>query len=264
MAAKNSKRMRRAASIPTESDARGYAMAVLLVAMAVMLTLMTVAMPVWRQQQKREREEELLFRLKQYAHALVLYQRRLPGAAPANLDDLVKERFLRKKYKDPMTGNDFAILRVGQVSPGMTTPLPGMTPGGAGAAGTTTRPGQPSVQGPGPGLSSQPGSGPASGMSPNVRPGGVGSSGATAGAIRGVVSTSKDSSLRVWKGRTQYDQWEVSVDDITPRVFGAQTPQPGQNQAPGGRSQSRPGQIGPGQTPSSPPPNNPYGGPIRR
>ena len=93
-------------------------MAVLLVAMAVMLTLMTVAMPVWRQQQKREREEELLFRLKQYAHALVLYQRRLPGAAPANLDDLVKERFLRKKYKDPMTGKDFAILRVGQVSPG--------------------------------------------------------------------------------------------------------------------------------------------------
>ena len=76
-------------------------MAVLLVAMAVMLTLMTVAMPVWRQQQKREREEELLFRLKQYAHALVLYQRRLPGAAPANLDDLVKERFLRRKYKDP-------------------------------------------------------------------------------------------------------------------------------------------------------------------
>ena len=106
-------------------------MAVLLVAMAVMLTLMTVAMPVWRQQQKREREEELLFRLKQYAHALVLYQRRLPGAAPANLDDLVKQRFLRRKYKDPMTGKDFAILRVGQVSPGMTSPLPGMTAPGA-------------------------------------------------------------------------------------------------------------------------------------
>ena len=105
-------------------------MAVLLVAMAVMLTLMTVAMPVWRQQQKREREEELLFRLKQYAHALALYQRRLPGAAPANLDDLVKERFLRRKYKDPITGKDFAILRVGQVSPGMTSPLPGMTTSG--------------------------------------------------------------------------------------------------------------------------------------
>ena len=67
------------------SDARGYAMAVLLVAMAVMLTLMSVAMPVWRQQARREREEELLFRLKQYAHALSLYQRRVPGGSPCVL-----------------------------------------------------------------------------------------------------------------------------------------------------------------------------------
>ena len=50
MAAKNIKRMRRPAQPPTHSDVHGYAMAVLLVALAVMLTLMTVAMPVWRQQ----------------------------------------------------------------------------------------------------------------------------------------------------------------------------------------------------------------------
>jgi type II secretory pathway pseudopilin PulG len=237
-------------------------MAVLLVAMAVMLPLMTVAMPVWRQQQKREREEELLFRLKQYAHALVLYQRRLPGAAPANLDDLVKERFLRRKYKDPMTGKDFAILRVGQVSPGMTSPLPGMTTPGS---TMSSRPGQISGQGPSGGTGPQVGSGPAgTSMSPTGQPGRPGNSGTPTGAIRGVVSTSKESSLRVWKGRTQYDQWEVSIEDITPRVFGAQTPQPGQNQRPGGPGQSRPGQqMGPGQSPSQLP-GNPYGGTVKR
>ena len=228
-------------------------MAVLLVALAVMLTLMTMAMPVWRQQARREREEELLFRLKQYAHALALYQRRLPGAAPANLDDLVKERFLRKKYKDPMTGKDFAILRVGQISPGMTTPLPGTSPGGSQT---------PNVNQPRPGAMTNPGR---SGGTPS--PGGVGSTTET-GPIRGVVSTSKESSLRTWKGRTTYDQWEVAIEDVTPRFFGNQAPQPGQNQRPGGNrgpGQQRPGSTsptGPGTGPQTP--ANPYGNTIRR
>lgn len=199
-------------------------MAVLLVGIAVMLTLMTVAMPVWRQQVKREKEEELLFRLRQHAHALALYQRKLPGAAPANVDELVKQKFLRRKYKDPITGKDFAVLRVGQVSPGMTSPVPGLNAGGA---GTTTRPGQ---------TTAMPGSG--FGSPGPTTPGGLqsGPSGSTAtGAIRGVVSTSKETSLRAWKGRTQYDQWEVTVEDITPRFFGqpGQPGQPGQGNRPG-------------------------------
>jgi type II secretory pathway pseudopilin PulG len=235
-------------------------MAVLLVAMAVMLTLMTVAMPVWRQQQKREREEELLFRLRQYAHALVLYQRRLPGAAPATVDDLVKQRFLRRKYKDPMTGKDFAVLRVGQVSPGMTAPMPGVNipaPGPSSRPGPTSGP--PASGGPG----SQGGGRPGSGFGANAGPGGMGSTGTQMGAVRGVVSTSTDSSLRIWKGRTRYDQWEVSIEDITPRMFGAQPPQPGQNRRPGSSGQARPGQGVPGQSPPQLP-NNPYGGTIRR
>ncbi len=253
--------MRRPAHSPIHGDARGYAMAVLLVALAVMLVLMTVAMPVWRQQVRREREEELLFRLKQYAHALALYQRRLPGASPSNLDDLVKQRFLRKKYLDPMTGKEFAILRVGQVSPGMTSPVPGLTPGGA---ATSRQPGQPSGQPTPPGFGSSPTGGrqPGLGTSTSSQPGASGP-GQPTGAIRGVVSTSKETSLRVWKGRTQYDQWEVSIEDVTPRFFGQQTPQPGQGQRPGGPGQSRPGTQTPGQTRPGQLPRNPYGGTIR-
>ncbi len=268
MADKNSKRMRSPASTPAQSDERGYAMAVLLVGMAVMLTLMTVAMPVWRQQQQREREEELLFRLKQYAHALALYQRRLPGASPASVDDLVKQRFLRKKYKDPITGKDFAVLRVGQVSPGMSTGLPGM-PGMPGSGPpTTARAGERVPQ-----------AGAAAGGGPRTATGGTpgtmqvpGATGGAIGGIRAVVSTSKDKSLRVWKGRTQYDHWEVAIEDVTPRFFGQQTPQPGDNRRPGGSGRNSPGQVGsglggPGQgggpRPMAPGqvPANPYGRP---
>ncbi len=255
MADKNTKGMTRPAQAPAQSDERGYAMAVLLVGIAVMLILMTVAMPVWRQQQKREREEELLFRLKQYAHALALYQRRLPGASPADVDDLVKQRFLRKKYKDPMTGKDFAVLRVGQVSPGMSTGLPGGVGGpftsdqaggrvGSGATGGgqgSTTGGRPAGTG-----------GPGGQRGTGVQPGLTGGVGGAVGGIRGVVSTSKEQSIRVWKGRTQYDQWEVAIEDVTPRFFGQQTPQPGDPRQPGGRGQNRPGprggQTGPTQT----------------
>lgn len=253
--------MSRPAQLTRDSDARGYAMAVLLVALAVMMTLMTMAMPVWRQQARREREEELLFRLKQYAHALALYQRRLPGAAPANLDDLVKQRFLRRKYTDPITGKDFAILRVGQVSPGMTSPMPGVVGGGA---PVSTRPGQIAGQPASPGMGTSSGGNRSPAAGPTTQPGGPSGTGMSTGAIRGVVSTSKETSLRVWKGRTQYDQWEVAIEDVTPRFFGAQTPQPGQSQRPGGSGPSRPGQTNPGQSAPNQVPSNPYGGTIRR
>src|SRR5262245_54250160 len=82
---------------------RGYAMAALLIALSVMAILMTVAMPVWKQAARREKEEELIFRGRQYARAIGLFQRRAgPGVLPPNLDTLVQQHMLRKKYKDPI------------------------------------------------------------------------------------------------------------------------------------------------------------------
>jgi type II secretory pathway pseudopilin PulG len=239
-------------------------MAVLLVALAVMLTLMSVAMPVWRQQVRREREEELLFRLKQYAHALALYQRRVPGGSPGTVDDLVKQRFLRRKYLDPITGKDFAVLRVGQASPGMSMQMPGVSTSPDGRT-TTTGPGR---GGAGGGIGPAQGGRPSGTASPGVQPGVMGgAAGGAVGGIRGVVSTSKETSLRIWKGRSQYDQWEVAIEDITPRFLGSQQQQqPGQSNRPGGFQ--GPGQNRPGQTsPSGTGPSrsvNPYGPPSNR
>lgn len=227
-------------------DERGYAMAALLVGIAILMVFLGMAMPVWNQQAKREKEEELLFRLKQYAHAIALYQRRMPGAQPPTIDVLVEQRFLRRKYTDPVTGGDFAILRVGQVSAGMTTPLPGMT---------VPQPGAQQGSAPGGVAAGQRSRGGIGSSGPRL---GAGSQPVGGGAIRGVVSTSTETSLRVWKGRTRYDQWEVTPEDIVPRFGPAGVPnQPGQ----GGPGSGRPGLGRPGGGPSGQRPGMPTGGP---
>src|SRR4029453_7381652 len=90
---------------------RGYAMAALLVALSVMAIALTVALPVWKTAAKREKEPELIFRGQQYVRAIGLFHRKYVNANPPNLDILLNERFLRKKYKDPMTKDgEFQVL----------------------------------------------------------------------------------------------------------------------------------------------------------
>ena len=87
---------------------------------------MTVALPAWRQANQREKEEELVFRGRQYVRAIQLFQRRFAATYPPDVDTLVKQKVLRKKYKDPMVEDgEFEILYQGS--------LLSVTPGGAGA-----------------------------------------------------------------------------------------------------------------------------------
>ena len=83
-------------------------MAALLIAMSIMAVMMTVVMPVWKHAAQREKEEELVFRGQQYARAIGLFQRKFANAYPPNIDLLVDQKFLRKKFKDPITNDDFA------------------------------------------------------------------------------------------------------------------------------------------------------------
>ena len=57
-------------------------MAALLVVLAGMSLMLSMALPVWHHAAQREREAELIFRGEQYARAIMLYQRRTPGAYP--------------------------------------------------------------------------------------------------------------------------------------------------------------------------------------
>src|SRR5918996_888346 len=111
---------------------RGYAMAALLVALGVMSIALSMLLPAWTTLAKREREAELIFRGQQYARAVALYQR-ARGAFPPSIDVLVTEKFLRKKYKDPMTEDgEFQVIAVGMPVPGQATP-PAVAPGRGGA-----------------------------------------------------------------------------------------------------------------------------------
>jgi type II secretory pathway pseudopilin PulG len=197
---------------------RGYAMAALIVAIAVMAVVMTAAMPVWKQQATREKEEELVFRGEQIAHAIGMFQRRSANAYPTSLDILVQQKFLRKKYKDPITNDDFVPI----VQSAATSARPVTVPLQPGGAPQTTQPGrgQPTTAGPG-----------------TATPGG-----APVGGIIGVTSKSTDTSIRLYKGRSHYYEWAFIY---TPPATAGGGGAPGAA-APGGRGQrgQQPGPAG--------------------
>jgi type II secretory pathway pseudopilin PulG len=95
------------------ASARGYAMVALLVAMSIMAVMLGLALPVWQTAIRREREAELVFRGEQYVQAIRLFQRRYAGTFPPNVDVLVQQRFLRRRYQDPITGRDFQPVYAG-------------------------------------------------------------------------------------------------------------------------------------------------------
>jgi type II secretory pathway pseudopilin PulG len=193
-------------------------MAVLLVAMSVMAIMMTAVMPVWKHQAQREKETELVFRGLQYVHGIGLYQRKFANSYPPNLDVLVEQRFVRKKFKDPITNDDFVPILAGQALPGASgaTGASGST-GSTGRSATSTSP----ATGPtGPGqTAAQPGG---RGTSPIGTPG---NAGAVAG-ISGVTSKSKEASIRIYNGRSHYNEWAF--------VYVASAQQAGGATGPGG------------------------------
>lgn len=109
-------RTRRAAGKRLDDD--GFVMVVLLVSMAVTAVWMAAALPAWRQQAQREKEAELVFRGEAIARAVYLYRQENGQTLPPSIDTLVAQRFLRKKYVDPITGKDFLPVAGAMATPG--------------------------------------------------------------------------------------------------------------------------------------------------
>src|SRR5688572_15755346 len=115
----------------------GYAMVALLIAMSIMAIMMSVALPAWQTQARREKEAELIFRGEQYARAVAGFQQKYGGTNPPSIDVLLSERFLRKKYIDPITNEDFVLIDPTTPLPGRSTP-PGLATGRASTTGRTS------------------------------------------------------------------------------------------------------------------------------
>jgi type II secretory pathway pseudopilin PulG len=81
----------------------GYMLIMLMIAISVLSIGLLIAVPVWQTEIQREKEEELIFRGNEYVEAIRMLQMKKPGAFPETLDELLKEKCIRKLYKDPMT-----------------------------------------------------------------------------------------------------------------------------------------------------------------
>jgi hypothetical protein len=180
---------------------------------------------------QREKEAELVFRGEQYARAIGMFQRRTANAYPPTLDILVQQKYLRKKYKDPITNDDFVPLSQSQQA--------AQRGGQAGQQGTAQQ-----------GRGQQPAGA--------AVPGG----GAQVGGIIGVTSKSTDTSIRLYKGRSHYNEWAFIYTPPAAAPGGPGGPNaPGGNQGRGqGRGQGQGNQ--PTQFPAPPGGFQPRGGPT--
>jgi type II secretory pathway pseudopilin PulG len=221
-----------------------------LIVVLLFVTLMVIALaaglPAVATQIRRDREEELVRRGKQYTRAIQLFYRRF-GRYPNSVDELMSTnnyRFLRQKYKDPITGKEeWRLIRFGQARP---KPRRGAL-GGTGL-------------GPGPGAGINPAGGPApqgqTGSGAGIVNAGdisrplSGSGTLGGGPIVGVSSTSEKEGLKEIDGRTRYNEWEFVYDP---------TQDPTARQQ-GGGGQGGGGQRPPGQGPQQGPPGQ---GPVQ-
>jgi type II secretory pathway pseudopilin PulG len=188
----------------------GFSLVAVVAGMTIMLVMMGAAMPSWKYVVQNEREQELFFRGDEIATAIERYQKKNAGAAPPTLEVLVKGKFLRQAYTDPMTTDGkWRYIKVGEMMlPRVAAAMPGREP---------TGPGQRSRAG--------------------------GRSSDELGPFIGVASTLKKESLRIMNGQDTYDQWLFVAG--RPRVLGRVGPEINDRQL---RRQQREGAKDPGQT----------------
>ena len=237
-------------------------LAVVAVFTSVLLVTLTAAAINWQKAIQREREEELIFRGKQFMRAIELWHRKFPGTFPTTIDALLSTdntRFLRKKWKDPITNAfDWRIIKMGPDGSIQGLSLPsGGNPSGSSpydsqsqAKVNSLSSGSQSPYGStasASGFGSQEG---VQGTSRNQSGGNIGSlstqsqSGSSSspftpilGGIVGVASSSQKESIKAFNGKSKYSEWEF-VFVTGGSVTGAGLPQ----------GQPPPGQVGQGQT----------------
>ena len=96
---------------------RGYILLMLMLFVALLAIAAGAVAPSIAFQVRRDREEEMIHRGVQYSRAIRRYVKKT-GRYPTRIEELENTnnlRFLRKRYKDPITGQDFKLLHVGEV-----------------------------------------------------------------------------------------------------------------------------------------------------
>ena len=266
-------------SRPRHSNQRsqsGYILLLLMLGVTLLAIAAAAIAPTLAFQIRRDREEELIHRGVQYSRAVRRYVKKF-GRYPTRLEELESTnnlRFLRRQYKDPITGQDFKLLHLGDVKvnfgagvAGATSPgaNPGVPTLGGAAMGFTRGPNNQSASTNAPATSGEDTVGPsdAAAGANAQREGGapevvLSSTVFGGGPIVGVASTSKDQSIREFNKKKHYDQWQFIYDPATDR--GGLLNTPAQPPLQGVTPNAQPGAAGstPGNSPVQPgPPTQP-------
>ena len=121
----------------------GYALMLAVFLTTLVVIAAVVAAPSVRNERQREKEEEMIWRGKQYVRGIKLYYRK-NGRFPQSLDDLTKPkqgslRYLRQAYKDPMNKEDgkWRLILVGPAGQLIGSTKPPQLLQLQGGAGTT-------------------------------------------------------------------------------------------------------------------------------
>ncbi len=214
--------MRSMKSSRASSKESGYVLLAVMLTLMLMLIALSVEAPRIAQQIKREKEEELVHRGKDYATAVKRFVHKNGGRYPLSVEQLENTnhiRFLRKKYVDPMTGDsDWKMVHVGEAE--IKIPAPNPNGNQSGPTGTLTTTPPPLASGGGTG-----GGGTSSGSGSSTFGGGT--SGGTGtlptnpigngqtvggGQIMGVASVSKKQGIKEFNDKDHYDEWYFVYD----------------------------------------------------
>lgn len=271
----------------------GYILIALVLVVALLVIGAAAILPSLVQQVKRDREEEMVHRGVQYSRAIRRYVKKF-GRYPTRVEELENTnniRFLRKRYKDPITGKDFKLLHLSDISLNNGPVLGGATlaanmnvsgQAGVAAAGGIAR----GLSGPS-GPATQETSGEDTSQADADKkedknaPGGMSitsdnlsSQTFGGGPIVGVASTSKAKTIRMYNKKDHYNDWQFIYDPNSDRGGLIKTPyqpplsvaapnvnattgQPGQSSSPFGAPGGMQGQPAPQPPPQNPPTTDP-------
>lgn len=213
----------------TRGGQEGFTLAALIVILTIISIVIAYTVPQqWSLVMRRERERQTIFLMKQYARAIMEWQRK-HNAAPVSLDQLKEARDPRMlrgggEWINPLTGSaeDWILVPPAAVQGGGNVPVP---PGAVGANPATSggnpntapqspravvdeRTGQPIANPAGAGVPGQP-----SRLNPDASPADY------VGPFVAVRPNAKGESLLDLNGATDYGEWVYTVDDLRREIM---------------------------------------------
>ncbi len=189
-----------------------------MVGLTVMMIIIASVLPRASAEAQRDKEEELVFRGRQYAEGIRCFKLRY-GRYPTSLKEMyeIRPRTLRKLWKDPMSNSmDWGLIGVTAPLTGVPVGPGGSPPGGGGAFTPPTPTPAPSPT-------------PTATFTSPFGSTGPGGTSAPLGPITGVYSKVKKKGYRTYQGREYYNEWQFTEASLytTLSSVPASTPGPG-------------------------------------